>query len=212
MEQWEQFMDTKELARLMILIDKNTVTPSYENILRVFTELKPSDVRVVILGQDPYPTANTAIGLSFAVSEQSKIPQSLRNMIIEMGRTHDVTINCDNIDSYKTLSHLVDQGVMLLNTVLTTDIGKSNAHKYMGWQSFIIDTMRSFNTKYPNVVYLCLGNQASDMVAKIKNVANVVQVGHPSPLNRKRDFAHSGCFTKVNEELSKHGHKHIRWC
>ena len=170
-----------------------------------FVNLK--DIKVCIIGQDPYhsickktniPHAN---GIAFSCNMNvKKIPPSLKNILKEMG----------NSNRSPDLSDLSKQGVLLLNTILTVEPHKSKSHKNKGWEeftNFILLTLLSHNK---DVIYLLLGNFAKskiNIISKINPNAKYIIAGHPSPLNRKKDFVGSNCFKKINFLLKEK----IKW-
>jgi uracil-DNA glycosylase len=168
--------------------------------------LPPSDVKVVLLGQDPYPTPSHAIGLAFAVPEGTKpIPGSLRNMFKEV--TSD-TGKASATDA--SLSSWVDQGVLLLNTSLTTTAGVRAAHVAWPWELVVramIDQVVSAN---PKVVGLLLGNHANRFADHFAP-ESIVLAAHPSPLSANRGFNGSRPFTRVNTILKANHKTEITW-
>lgn len=175
-------------------------TPKLEDWYRAY-DLTPLDkVKVVILGQDPYPTAGHACGLAFGVTkETSPLPASLRNIFKEL--TDD--IGCP-FPQHGDLSSWATQGVLLLNTSLTTVVGQPNAHKGM-WDGLINETLRAVSAK-EGVVFLLWGRQAQSFMPVIlpsgKDRRNTVINGvHPSPLSAHRGFFGSRPFSTVNSYL-----------
>lgn len=186
-----------------------TVTPSRERIYAALSMVAPTDVKVVILGQDPYPTAGVANGLAFSVSRGTKLPQSLKNIYKELNLEYGYPIPETNGD----LSCLAKQGVLLLNTSLTTIIGKPNAHRNIGWRT-LTDCLleRLSESEDHKRVYLLFGNEAQKK-AKLLDSRNsiILKEVHPSPLSASRGFFHSNCFRKVNDILEKEGLRKIDW-
>lgn len=196
----------KELKRQY---GNHTVTPSRERIYAALSMVAPSDVKVVILGQDPYPTAGVANGLAFSVSKGTRLPQSLKNIYKELNLEYGYPIPETNGD----LSCLERQGVLLLNTSLTTEIGKPNAHRAIGWRTFtdcLLERLSGLNDH--KRVYLLFGNEAQKK-ERLLNPENsvILKEVHPSPLSASRGFFHSGCFRKVNAVLEKENLGSIDW-
>ena len=168
--------------------------------------LPPSDVSVVLLGQEPYPTPSHAIGLAFAVPEGTKpIPGSLRNMLKEVASD---TGKASTTDS--SLSGWVDQGVLLLNTSLTTTSGVRAAHVSWPWEPIVRAIIERVVHVNPKVVGLLLGNHAKGF-ASLFSPESIVFAAHPSPLSANRGFLGSKPFTRVNSILVANSKTEIIW-
>lgn len=189
----------KEIDSILESFSDKEITPSRELIFRAFT-LPISAVKAVILGQDPYPTAGVADGLSFSVSNQV-IPASLRNIILEY---------CDDLGYPKPssgdLTPWLSSGVLLLNTSLTTEVGERDKHKNLGWQTLISSILMELSKR--EVVAILWGNTArvygNFFKAKIESP-------HPSPLSAHRGFFGSKPFTRSNQLLVNLGRESINW-
>lgn len=153
-------------------ISSEDITPSKENVLR-FLQLDPSLIKVVIVGQDPYPTRGVANGNAFAVNKGCKIPASLRNIFKEIQEVNG------SVETDETLSHWTDQGVLLLNKSLTTIVGQSNAHKKY-WNSYTDELIKWIDVNI-KPIWVLWGNDA----LKIKPflTSEVISDFHPSPLS-----------------------------
>ena len=164
-------------------------------------------VRVVILGQDPYPTPGHAHGLCFSVRKGVTIPASLRNIYREM--TDDLGIppaKHGNLESWAR------QGVLLLNTVLTVRASSPNSHKAKGWEQFTDASLAAVNSLPQRVVFLLWGSAAKQKVKLIDTRKHVVITGvHPSPMSADNGFFGSKPFIKVNEALMEAGQTPIEW-
>lgn len=184
-----------------------TVYPARENVYQAF-DLTPLDnVKVVILGQDPYHGPNQAHGLAFSVQPDAKFPPSLRNIYKEM----ESDIGCK-----RTSPHLQDwakEGVLLLNTVLTVEAHKAHSHKNIGWEIFTNEIIKSISRELEDVVFILWGKPAQ---AKIKLIDtkrhHIIKSVHPSPLSAHRGFFGSKPFSETNEFLKSKGKEPINWC
>jgi uracil-DNA glycosylase len=198
-----------ELARHKELIDsidlilrKREIAPSYDLVFRALSTPIAS-TKVVIFGQDPYPTKGHAHGLAFSVEASvSPLPPSLRNIYKEL--IEDLGI----LRSDGDLSDWADQGVMLINRILSTDIGQSMAHSKLGWQE-VTETVAQILGK-KDVVAVLWGNTALELKHYFRPDHFVSSV-HPSPLSAHRGFFGSSPFSQVNAKLVAKGYKEIIW-
>jgi uracil-DNA glycosylase len=198
-----------ELARHKDLIDtidshiaNTAVAPDYKLIFRALS--RPIDsTRVVIFGQDPYPTKGVAHGLAFSVdSSVEKLPPSLRNIYKELHA--DLGVTRTNGD----LSDWADQGVMLVNRVLSTEVGKSMAHDTLGWQQITETVAQLLGDR--DVIAVLWGSSALELKKYFKE-GSVISSVHPSPLSAYRGFFGSQPFSKINTKLREKGLKEITW-
>ena len=199
--------EVDEISRLLAIAEQSgiRVVPAIENIFTALT-IDPSDISVVILGQDPYPTPNYAIGLAFAVPEGTKpLPGSLRNVFKEVesdiGRAS--VADC-------SLQTWVDQGVLLLNTSLTTESGIRAGHVTWPWEKIVQTILRHVVEVNPKVVAVLWGNHAKQF-AQMFDVESIVESAHPSPLSASRGFLGSKPFSRVNETLVANQKQMINW-
>ena len=176
----------------------------------IFNALHYTDydkVKVVILGQDPYHGPNQAHGLSFSVKPNVPIPPSLRNIYKEL---HD-DLGC-YIPNNGYLKKWADEGVLLLNTVLTVRAGLANSHKNKGWEQFTDNIIKVLNEREKPIVFILWGNNA---ISKKKLITNknhlILQSVHPSPLSASRGFFGSKPFSKTNSFLESIGETPIDW-
>ncbi|WP_297995724.1 uracil-DNA glycosylase [uncultured Clostridium sp.] len=170
-----------------------------------FTSYK--DVKVVILGQDPYHGAGQAHGLSFSVNPNIKIPPSLLNIYKELNS--DLGCYIPNNGYLKKWS---DQGVLLLNTSLTVRAGEANSHQKIGWEIFTDKIISLINEKEDPVVFLLWGNNAIKKKNLITNKKHLILTSvHPSPLSASRGFFGSKPFSKINNFLISVNKKPIDW-
>lgn len=187
-------------------VSGHIVFPADENIMRAFRT--PFDkVTVVIVGQDPYPTPGDAVGLSFSVApERRDLPRSLKNIFTEL----HADIGCD-VPAGGDLSPWAEQGIMLLNRVLTVRSGEAGSHRGIGWERVTEQALRALNMRAnAPLVAVLWGNDA--MTAKqFLNNAAVIESAHPSPLSASRGFFGSKPFSKVNAALLGLGQPPIEW-
>ncbi|WP_325879094.1 uracil-DNA glycosylase [Mammaliicoccus fleurettii] len=184
-----------------------TIYPDRENIYQAF-DLTPLDrVKVVILGQDPYHGPNQAHGLAFSVQPDAKFPPSLRNIYKELE---------EDIGCKRETPHLQDwanEGVLLLNTVLTVEAHKAHSHKDIGWEIFADEIIKSVSRELDDVVFVLWGKPAQSKIKLIDTERHhIIQSVHPSPLSAYRGFFGSKPFSKTNEYLTSNGKDPIKWC
>lgn len=182
------------------------IYPEYPNIFNAFRLTDYDQVRVVILGQDPYHGDGEAHGLSFSVREGIKRPPSLNNIFKELK---------DDLGIYRTDNDLSDwgkQGVLLLNSILTVEKDKAASHKDIGWEIFTDNVIKLLNERDEPIVFILWGNYARSKKVFITNKKHyVIESNHPSPLSANRGFFGSKPFSKTNNFLIKNGYKPIKW-
>ena len=182
----------------------------YPNMYDIFNALHYTsykDTKVVILGQDPYHGPNQAHGLSFSVNPGVKTPPSLINIYKEL----HTDLGC-YIPNNGYLKKWADQGVLLLNTVLTVRAGDANSHKNKGWEEFTTEVIKVLNKKETPVVFILWGNNAISKENLITNLKHfIIKSVHPSPLSANRGFFGSKPFSKTNEILKQLGKEPIDW-
>jgi uracil-DNA glycosylase len=186
------------------------IYPPREKIFRALQSVDYPDVRVVLLGQDPYHGAGQAIGLSFAVpNELLPKPPSLQNVFKEIKSDLGVEIPKSKSD----LSGWVRQGILLLNAVLTVEESQAGSHQGKGWEIFTDKIIQELNDREKPVIFLLWGNYARKKAALITNPRHFVLEGvHPSPLSASRGFLGCRHFSKLNEILAqKMGSAPIDW-
>jgi uracil-DNA glycosylase len=215
MMNWNEFLESEKnktyFPKLKERVEtdraKGIVYPVPERVFSAF-EMTPFDqVKVVILGQDPYHGPGQAIGLSFAVPPKTRIPPSLRNVFKEI--ESDLGIECEN-NGY--LYRWTSQGVFLLNTTLTVRAGEANSHENYGWDYFTDNAISALNEDDKPKVFLLWGNNAKKKIKIITNKNHLVlTAAHPSPLSASRGFFGCKHFSKTNDFLEDHGMKPIDW-
>ncbi len=183
------------------------IFPKKEDLFQAF-ELTPlSNVKVVILGQDPYHNVNQAHGLSFSVKPGVDIPPSLRNIYKEL--ESDLGFEIPN-NGY--LTKWASQGVFLLNTVLTVRAHEAASHQGLGWEHFTDEVIRVLNQQNRPIVFMLWGGPAKKKMKLLDNPAHLVlTAAHPSPLSAYRGFFGCEHFSKCNEFLISHGTSPIDW-
>lgn len=180
--------------------------PAYSNIFNALRYTDYDEVKVVILGQDPYHGLNEAHGLSFSVQKGVNRPPSLNNIFKEL--YNDLGIKRQNND----LTDWAKQGVLLLNSVLTVEMDHPLSHKDKGWEVFTDYIIKSLNERKKPVVFILWGNYARSKKTLITNERHmIIESAHPSPLSASRGFFGSKPFSKTNECLKKFGFKPIEW-
>ncbi|NCB48324.1 MAG: uracil-DNA glycosylase [Clostridia bacterium] len=185
---------------------KTTVYPEDKKVFNAFLQTKYNEIKVVILGQDPYINENQAHGLCFSV-ESGAIPPSLKNIYKEI----QSELGCD-IPNNGNLTKWARQGVLLLNSVLTVKSGISNSHKGKGWEKFTHEVIRKIAEKDTPVVFMLWGGNAKKVVENIDLSKHfVLSSAHPSPLSASNGFFGNGHFKKCNEFLVAHGKTPIDW-
>lgn len=183
-----------------------TIYPPAQDLFNAFKLTDFNDIKVVILGQDPYHGEKEAMGLSFSVRRGVRTPPSLRNIFKELKDD----LNVDRTDT--DLSDWAKQGVFLLNTVLTVEKDKANSHKDIGWEIFTDFVIKQINDSLDNVVFILWGRQARDKKRIITNPNHyIIESAHPSPLSAYNGFFGSKPFSKTNNYLKKHSKKEINW-
>jgi uracil-DNA glycosylase len=183
-------------------ITNRSVTPDYNLIFRALNQPIES-TRVVIFGQDPYPTKGHAHGLAFSIdSSITNLPASLRNIYKELFSDLGIT------RTHGDLSDWADQGVMLINRVLSTEIGKSLAHEKLGWQDITERVAQVLGER--DVIAVLWGSTALPL-KQFFHEQSVITSVHPSPLSAYRGFFGSSPFSQVNAKLRSKGLKEINW-
>ena len=187
---------------------RTVVYPPAEDIFNALHFTPLSEVKVLILGQDPYHNEHQAHGLSFSVlPDQKEIPPSLQNIYKEL----QDDLGC-KIPNNGYLKKWADQGVLLLNTVLTVRAHQANSHQGRGWEQFTDDVIRLLDQREEPVVFLLWGNNAKAKKALIQHPQHLVlTAAHPSPLSAYHGFFGCKHFSKANAFLREHGLPEIDW-
>ena len=197
----------KLLKTVQLEYSKKIIYPSKKQVFRAFRYTSYKDLKVVILGQDPYHGEGEAEGLSFSVPKVIKRPPSLNNIFKELH--DDLGLN---ISDSSSLVPWAKQGVLLLNTVLTVEKDKAGSHKDLGWQVFTDEVIKKINEKEEPVVFIFWGNYARSKKKFITNPKHLVlESAHPSPLSAYNGFFGSKPFSKTNDFLIKNNLRPINW-
>ncbi len=187
---------------------KAVIYPPAEDIFNAFHFTPLGEVKVLLLGQDPYHNVNQAHGLSFSVpTNQREIPPSLQNIYKEL----ESDLGC-SIPNNGYLKKWADQGVLLLNTVLTVRAHQANSHQGRGWEQFTDAVIQAVNAQDRPVVYFLWGRPAQMKASMLTNPKHLIlKAPHPSPLSAYRGFFGCRHFSKANEFLSSNGVAPIDW-
>ncbi len=174
------------------------IYPPKGQIFEALKKTPKENVKVVILGQDPYHGEGQAHGMAFSVNHGVRIPPSLRNMYKELENEYQVPFSRD--------------GVLLLNPILTVEDGKPLSHEKLGWQQFTDAVIDELEKQEQPIVYLVWGSKARQKKERIHNPNHLVlESPHPSPLSANRGFFGNGHFRKANEFLEAHGVEPVNW-
>lgn len=192
---------------------RGSLCPELPNVWRAFELTAPEEVKVVLMGQDPYHGQGQAHGLSFSVSQEGgKRPPSLRNMFKELQEDMGTPLRTNN-----NLEDWARQGVLLLNAVLTTELGAAGAHQGLGWEAAVESTLEGWlRSRREPLVWLLWGRHAQALHGRLNKVVNrpedaTLSSPHPSPLSASRGFFGSRPFGGVNDALASQGRTLIDW-
>lgn len=211
---WKTFLDQerkldyyKELKnKIDYEYQHYTCFPQYNLLYNALKMTKMEDVKVVILGQDPYHEPNQAHGLAFSVLCE-KLPPSLKNIYQEMQNDLGVEVKQDG-----NLEYLAKQGVLLLNTVLSVRFGEAYSHSNMGWEILTDHIISKLNSLDQPIVFILWGSHAQKKKALLNNSKHfIIESAHPSPLSAYRGFFGSKPFSKTNNFLMSCGLQPIKW-
>jgi uracil-DNA glycosylase len=184
------------------------IYPKGSDIFNAFNKTPFDKVKVVILGQDPYPGDHQAHGLSFSVQKNIPIPRSLNNIYKELISD----IPGFKIPSHGNLEEWAEQGVLLLNATLTVRAGISASHQKKGWERFTDEVIKKLSDEKSGIIFILWGNYAQSKAVLIDQTKHhILKSVHPSPLSVERGFFGSKPFSKTNEILEKEGKTPIDW-
>lgn len=201
----EYFLKIKEFIEEEY--NSKTIYPPFEDVFNAFKLTPLSNVKAVILGQDPYHEEGQAHGLAFSTPDGRPIPRSLKNIFKEISNEYSYPI-----PESGCLEKWAEQGVFLLNTVLTVEEGNANSHSKCGWQTFTDNVIRILNQKTQPVVFLLWGKQAEKKKDLITNPKHLVLItSHPSPFSARRGFLGSNHFKLANKFLKENDVDEINW-
>ncbi|MFW2566187.1 uracil-DNA glycosylase [Aliarcobacter butzleri] len=188
--------------------ENSIVFPEKQNIFKAFSLTKFEDLKVVILGQDPYHGIGQAQGLSFSTPSNIKNPPSMVNILKEINDDLGKKSVCEDGD----LTPWAKQGIMLLNTILTVEQGLAKSHHNLGWEIFTDTIIKYISDNKENVIFLLWGSPAISKTKLIdKNKHFILTAPHPSPLSVYRGFYGCKHFSKTNEILKKLNKEEIIW-
>ncbi|WP_295021897.1 uracil-DNA glycosylase [Sulfurimonas sp.] len=205
-------LDKEYFVELLSFIESEykikKIFPKQEDVFRAFNITAVDKVKVVVLGQDPYHGENQANGLAFSVYKGCVIPPSLRNIFKEL----EDDVGCA-VPSYGDLTKWAEDGVLLINSVLSVVESKPNSHQNIGWEKFTDCVVRTMSIMFENIVFILWGNSSQKKASFIdENKHLVLRAPHPSPLSCYRGFFGSKPFSKTNLYLKAHNKKEIDWC
>ena len=213
-ESWQDFLQAefnqpyfKKLSAFLHEAYQNSVVyPPKQQVFSAFTT-NLNDVKVVILGQDPYHEPGQAHGLAFSVRENVKIPPSLVNIYKEISSEYNTPIPKSG-----NLKRWQEQGVLLLNNVLTVEAHKAGSHRNQGWEDFTLHCVEYLSEKQPHLVFLLWGRDARSKAKLINKKKHLVlESAHPSPLSAYNGFFGNNHFRQCNDWLESQGLKPIDW-
>ncbi|MEV9478133.1 uracil-DNA glycosylase [Aliarcobacter butzleri] len=213
---WKDIIENEQekpyYGKLKEEIDKryenSIVFPEKQNIFKAFSLTKFEDLKVVILGQDPYHGFGQAQGLSFSTPSNIKNPPSMVNILKEINDDLGKKSVCEDGD----LTPWAKQGIMLLNTILTVEQGLAKSHHNLGWEIFTDNIIKYISDNKENVIFLLWGSPAISKTKLIdKNKHFILTAPHPSPLSVYRGFYGCKHFSKTNEILKKLNKEEIIW-
>jgi uracil-DNA glycosylase len=187
---------------------EQTIYPQMDDLWTAFNLTPFNEVKVVILGQDPYHGPGQAHGLSFSVKPGVKIPPSLRNMFKELASD----IGC-SLPENGTLMGWAEQGVLMLNTVLTVRDGQAHSHRKQGWETFTDEVIKRLSAREEPIVFVLWGRPAQEKKKLIDTSRHaIIESVHPSPLSASRGFIGSRPYSKINQILESWDVTPIDWC
>lgn len=208
---WREFFATQNLDETVAIIDQEAtaknIFPSPDNVFKVF-ETRPEDIKVVILGQDPYYNIGQANGLAFSVDDNVTVPRSLKNIFKELESDLGVVRTNPNLTDWH------EQGVFLLNTALTVPEKEPNTHKKL-WKNFTDDLLIYLTKVNPDILYIMWGGNAKMHGQNIERAlgcdSTILYSSHPSPLSARHSFFGSRPFSWANRQIELQGKSPIDW-
>lgn len=205
--EWKQVlrMDDVDWENIIDNLNNGDFYPSKRDIFNALNRCHPDNVKVVIIGQDPYFNKGQAHGFSFSVRPNIRVPPSLMNIFKELVSEFGLTTYPAN----GCLEKWASEGVLLLNSILTVGAGKANSHKGIGWETFTSNIIE-YVDNHCTAVFLAWGRQAQTVCSCVKKNPVIVS-GHPSPMNTSNPFVGCGCFRKANDILIEKGILPVRW-
>lgn len=223
-QNWIDYFDLEQLfsiyKKLQEIAQNNNILPKIDDLFNAFKYTNPADLKVVILGQDPYPNKENAMGLSFSVKNGVKIPASLNNIFKEIKSNYKEY----EMPNDGNLENWARQGILLLNTTLTITEGKSNSHSNIGWNIITTNILKKLNDEKSHIIFIGWGKNAQNTIENISNWINsninnmkineqknvYLFAPHPSPMAKGAFFGNMH-FIMINTLLKKWGKEEIQW-
>lgn len=194
-EEFQQFINSE--------YETKDIAPNKDKLYYALELTSLRDVKVVIFGQDPYPTKGVATGLAF--SSNGKLPPSLKNMYKELETDLGISRTDPNLED------LAKQGILLLNTSLSVEVGKPGSHSKIGWMNVTNQVIDQINNLDRPVVFVLLGNHAQGLKSKINDKHIILEYTHPSPLSAYRGFFGCKMFSTINRKLVENDYEEIKF-
>lgn len=204
----KDYLESEEFNNIGVELNREIryVIPPHGSPLffKIFKDLQPSDIKLVVLGQDPYPQRGIYTGYAFDNANSSKLSPSLRNIFKEINRTYQ------GLDDWD-LSRWVKQGVFLVNTALSVVENSPDSHTAL-WKDFTIKWIQLLSEHRNDLIWLLMGSKAQNFAQYINNPSHyIIRTGHPSPLNTVNPFVGCNCFVEINEQLKGLNKTEIIW-
>tara|TARA_B100000965_G_scaffold336732_1_gene303200 strand:+ start:1646 stop:2314 length:669 start_codon:yes stop_codon:yes gene_type:complete len=213
-EKWQDILktefDKKYFKDLISFLNSeyqnHKIFPQKKQVFEALNSVAFNDVKVIIIGQDPYHGKNQANGIAFSVDDKIKKPPSLKNILKEL--SNDLNVKTDNVN----LKNWANQGVLMLNSILTVRENSPSSHKNQGWEIFTTKIIKELAIRKHNLVFILWGKYAEEKIKNI-NVKNhfILKSSHPSPLSSYRGFFGCKHFTKTNKILRELKKEEILW-
>ena len=202
---WRKFIGSEEFNKpywkqLYTVLSSGEFYPSFDDIFKSLELVNPEDVKVAIIGQDPYINPNQAIGISFGTNNGLNIPPSLRNIYKEIIREYGLVLDLKKYTQKGDISILAKEGVLMMNYIFTVKPHKSLSHKCIGWEIFSKAIIKALD-RNNRLVFVGFGNYIKDVLLSNVKLNKVLVYGHPSPLNTANPFIGCGCFKEINDVL-----------
>jgi len=214
-ESWKKYLEAefekpyfKQLERFVDNeYQEHEIYPPQELIFRAFNSCSFNQIKVVILGQDPYHGPKQANGLAFSVNDEMKFPPSLRNIYKEMNQDLNIPIS-----SKGNLEDWAKQGVLLINATLTVRANEAGSHQKKGWEEFTDAAIKALSEQREQLVFILWGSYAQKKGSQIDSTKHhIIKSAHPSPLSAHRGFFGSKPFSQTNKYLREQGLEPINW-
>ena len=211
-KKWKSLIKDENINIIKSFLDKEyqikNIFPLEKNIFKALSYFEPDETRVIIIGQDPYHTPECATGLSFSVPTGMKLPPSLKNIYKEIESDLGVRKDFNN----GNLEPWAQQGVLLLNSILSVEAHKPGSHRKRGWENITDDIIKNISQTNNNLVFILWGNFAKTKKQLIDGDKHLIlESNHPSPFSAYRGFFGNKHFSQTNEYLKKHNKKTIIW-